>query len=251
MIDILLSAFLLSVVLVGIHSFFGLEIIKRGIIFTDLAVGQMAAFGAAVSLYFFNGEYLYLLSFTFAVAGGILIAITARKSETHEAFIGLLYAFGLSGAYILLSKSPNGIDEFQKLMASDILIITYWDIFKISIIYACIGILLFLLYRRTSGFIKEALFFVLFSITVTSSVRLAGVLVVFALLVSPAYIAIKMNKGILLFKAWLIGIFINFFAIIISYKLDIPTGYAIVAVHTLCAIVISLVKKPLKKNDLL
>ena len=67
MMDILLTPFLLSVVLVGIHSFFGMEILKRGIIFTDLAIGQMAALGAAVSLLFFDGQYLYPTSLLFAL----------------------------------------------------------------------------------------------------------------------------------------------------------------------------------------
>jgi len=62
MTDILLSAFFLSVVLLGIHSFFGLEIIKRGIIFTDLAIGQMAALGAALSILLFEGHYIYPIS---------------------------------------------------------------------------------------------------------------------------------------------------------------------------------------------
>src|SRR5437868_3165937 len=105
MIEILLPAFFLSLVLLGIHSYFGLEIIRRGIIFTDLAVGQMAALGAAVSLLFFEGSYIYPFSLGFSLIGGFLIAFGERKARNLEAFIGLLYAFGLSAVFILLSKS--------------------------------------------------------------------------------------------------------------------------------------------------
>ena len=80
MTDILLSALLLSVVLLGICSFFGLEIIRRGIIFTDLAIGQMAAMGAALSILFLDGEYLNLVSLAMALAGGAIVAIAAAWS---------------------------------------------------------------------------------------------------------------------------------------------------------------------------
>ena len=107
MIDILLSAFLLSVVLLGIHSYYGLHIIERGIIFTDLGIGQMAAFGAAISILAFDGRYMYPVSLTFSLAGAFLIALSTKRTQNHEAFIGLLYAFGMSAAVIALSRAPR------------------------------------------------------------------------------------------------------------------------------------------------
>ena len=236
MIDILISAFLLSLVLLGIHSFYGLEIIKRGIIFTDLAIGQMAALGAAISIFFFHGSFLYPISLSFALLGGIIIAFASKKTETLEAFIGLLYAFGLSAIFIILSKSYHGMEEFQRLMASDILFTPFEEIAKTAIIYAGIGIVLFVLYRKTTGFLKDAVFFVTFAVTVTSSVKLAGVLIVFALLVSPALIAMKIKKGIPLINAWIIGTIINLLSIIVSYNFDLPTGYTLVFCNALCAL---------------
>ena len=143
MVDILLPAFFLSLVLLGIHSYFGIEIIKRGIIFTDLAVGQMAALGAATSLLFFDGLYIYPISLSFALIGGLLIAFASRKTENLEAFIGLLYAFGLSGVFILLSKSPHGAEEFQNLMASDILFTANSEILKVAVIYSLLGVFIY------------------------------------------------------------------------------------------------------------
>ena len=177
MTDILFSAFLLSVVLLGIHSFFGIEIIKRGIIFTDLAIGQMAALGAGISILFFDGQYLYPLSLVFALFGGSLIAFASKRANSHEAFIGLLYAFGLSGVFIVLSKSYHGMETFQKLMASDILFTPLEEILKTAVIYSALGLFLFLVYGKSTGVVRDLIFFVTFAITVTSSVRLAGVLV--------------------------------------------------------------------------
>jgi zinc/manganese transport system permease protein len=248
MADILLSAFVLSVVLLGIHSFFGLEIIRRGIIFTDLAIGQMSAIGAALSILFFDGLFIYPLSLTFALLAGLAIAIASKRTVSHEAFIGLLYAFGISGVFIILSKSAHGMEMFDKLMASDILFTPWPDIIETGIIYTLLGLLLVFVYPRMKGFWKDALFFVSFAATVTSSVRLAGVLIVFSLLVAPAYIALRINKGKLLLTAWIIGTAVNLVSILVSYNLDLPTGYTLVFFHALLALSVSIIF-PVKKKE--
>ncbi len=235
--DILLAALLLSVVLLFIHSYFGLEIIRRGIIFTDLAIGQMSALGAAFSLFFLDGRMMYPVSLAFALATGLLIAFVARRCSHLEAFIGLMYAFGFAGVYILLSKSYHGMEEFQKLMAADILFTPLHDIVQTALIYSGLGVVIWFFQRHTSGALRDILFFVTFAITVTSSVRLAGVLVVFALLVGPAMIALAIGRGRLLFNAWAIGTLINVAAIAFSYFYDFPTGYSIVFCNSLAALI--------------
>jgi len=239
--DILWTAFLLSLVLLGIHSFFGIEIIRRGIIFTDLAIGQMAALGAAASILFLDGEYLDPISLAFALSGGAIVAIAARRTDSHEAFIGLLYAFGFSGVFILLSKSYHGMEMFQKLMASDILFTPVSDLLRAAVAYLVLGGILLLFYNRAQGLIKEALFFVTFAVTVTIAVRLAGVLVVFALLVAPALTALKIKRGIPIVNAWIIGTVVNLLSILLSYNLDFPTGYTLVFSHATLALAIALI----------
>ena len=245
--DILLTAFLLSVILLGIHSFFGIEIIRRGIIFTDLAIGQMAAVGAAVSILFLDGEYLDLISLAFALAAGAIVAVAAQRTDTHEAFIGLLYAFGFSGVFILLSQSYHGMEMFQKLMASDILFTPMSDLLRAAVAYAVLGGILLLFYGRARGLAKEALFFVTFAITVTIAVRLAGVLVVFALLVAPALTALKIRRGIPIVNAWIVGTAVNLLSILLSYNLDFPTGYTLVFSHAVLALAVALLV-PAKKQ---
>ncbi len=238
--DILLSAFFLSIVLLGIHSYFGLEIIRRGIIFTDLAIGQMAAFGAALSILFFHGEYLYPISLLFALLGGYSISLISRREKNPEPFIGLMYAFGIAGVYILLSKSSHGMETFQKLMAADILFTPLREIVKTAVLYTALGSFIFYFHRKTTGFIRDVLFFITFAATVTSSVKLAGVLIVFALLLAPALIATIMGKGIPLITAWIIGTILNIIAIMVSYRFDFPTGYTIVFFHSLAALSVSM-----------
>jgi len=249
MIDVLLYAFLLSVILVGIHSYFGLEIIRRGIIFTDLAIGQMSAVGAAFSIFFLDGEYIYPISLAFALIGGYLIAYAAKKTTNVEAFIGLLYALGVSTVFIVLSKTQHGMEEFQKLMAADILFTPLGDIVQVAIIYSLLGGVILFFHYKTTGFIKDLLFFVTFAVTVTSSVKLAGVLVVFAILVSPSLISISIGKGIHLVNAWIIGTLLNLIAIILSYNFDFPTGYSIVFCNAIVATTVVLVSKKMRKAE--
>ena len=186
--EILAPAFLLSLVLLGIHSYFGLEIIKRGIIFTDLAIGQMAALGTAISILIWETEY-YVVSLFFALLGALLIAYATKKVKYLEAYIGLLYALGVSSVVILLSHSAHGMEKFHELMAADILFTPLNEVHKTAVFYAFLGIGIHFAMKKTTGFLRDVLFFVIFAVTVTSSVKLAGVLVIFSILISPALIA--------------------------------------------------------------
>ncbi len=237
MIEILFPPFLLSVVLLIIHSYFGLQIIKRNIIFTDLSVGQMAAVGAAISLFFFGGKYSYIISLSFALLTASLIAYLTKKENKYiEAFIGLIYALGISVVFIIMSKSPQGLEELNNLLAYDILYVGYNEILKVAILYLFIGLVLFLNHKYNQKNLKDFIFFIIFAITVTSSVKLAGVFVVFSLLIAPTLISIKLFKKNHIFFTVLIGLFINSIAILVSYNFDLPTGYTIVMFQSLSAI---------------
>lgn len=232
--DLFLQSLLLSVVLVGIHAYFGREIVKRGIIFTDIAVAQFSGIGIALSLLFFHGEFTYLLSLIFALFSSLLIAISQRLKEYTEAFIGLLYALGFSLVVLLLSFSPYGLEEFKKITAGDILFVERQEIIKTAIIYTFIGILLYLK-KYLKGFLQEVSFFILFPLTLASSVKLVGVLVVFSLLVSPALVSLLFNRGLLF--SWLLGSLVNLFAISVSFYFDLPTGYSICFFQALVGVI--------------
>jgi zinc/manganese transport system permease protein len=126
-------------------------------------------------------------------------------------------------------------------MASDILFTPFSEIARTAVIYAVLGTILILFYRKSSGLARESLFFVTFAVTVTVAVRLAGVLVVFALLVAPALIALRIKRGIPIINAWIIGTIVNLAAIIISYDFDFPTGYTLVLLHATLALIASLI----------
>jgi zinc/manganese transport system permease protein len=238
MIDILLIPILLVVVLVMLHAYFGLEILKRGIIFTDLAIAQFAALGSSISLGYFHDEYFYLLTLSFALLCAFLIAFASTRKLHLEAFIGILYILGASGIMMVLAHSSEGMEHFKSLLASDILFTPLNDVLQSIIIYAFIAIALYVVYPKLSGFFKELFFFSLLAITVTSSVSLAGVFVVFVLLIAPPFVSISLNVKRPLLVSFMFGWFFSIGAIVISYFYDLPTGYSIVFMGALLTVAI-------------
>ncbi len=240
MIDILLIPLALVVILVIIHAWFGMGILDRGIIFTDLAIAQFAALGSAISLGYFHEEYFYLLTLSFALLSAVIIAIASQRKVHLEAFIGLLYVLGASGIMMVLSHSAEGMEHFKSLLASDILFTPLEDVLKSAGIYALIGLVLWQVYPRLKGFGKELLFFSLLAVTVTSSVHLAGVLVVFVLLIAPALIGRSQQRFKPLHISFVFGWFFSAAAIVLSYFYDLPTGYSIVFLGALLSSIMML-----------
>lgn len=238
MLEILFIPILLVLMLSLIHTYFGMGILKRGIIFTDLAIAQFAALGSAVSLGYFGGAYMYEFTLLSALLSAFLIAYASQTDIRLEAFIGILYVLGASGIMIVLADSAEGMEHFKSLLASDILFTTSDALLHSFFIYLGIAFLLWKLYPRLQGFYKELLFFSLLALTVTSSVSLAGVFVVFVLLIAPALVALTLGKGIYFAVgfSWLFTVS----SIFLSYYLDLPTGYALVFVGALLSAIIVL-----------
>ena len=242
LIALLYPALILAILLVFVHAIFGLEIIKRGVIFTDLAIGQFAAIGVAMSLLFFEGQYTFALTFVFALIGAGLITLASYRVKHIEAFIGMLYALGASSIIVLLSNTTQGTELFNKLQATDILFTTASDLWEPFILYGIVATVFFLFYHKLSGVAKELLFFSLLALTVTSSVQLAGVLVVFVLLIVPAFLSLSQQRFAPLAFSWVVGSCIIILALILSYQLDLPTGYTIVFIASLIGVVSALAR---------
>ena len=226
--ELLWPALVLSIMLVFIHSIFGIEIIKRGVIFTDLAIGQIAASGMALSIAFLDGAYQTTFTLIFAAFGALIITWATKKVQNIEAFIGLLYALGISSIMLILAKSSEGTELFSKLSAADILFTSADDLYSEFFIYTFVSIIMFFVYPRLKNNIKEIVFFLMLALTVTFSVQSAGVLVVFALLIAPSYAAIVQKKIHPFFFAVTFGSLSILSSLFISYNFDLPTGYTII-----------------------
>ncbi len=249
MIDIFIPSVLLVIVLVMIHAWFGKGILERGIIFTDLAIAQFAALGSAISLGYFHSEYIYLFTLGSALLSAFLISIATRRTIHLEAFIGILYVFGASGIMMVLADSAEGMEHFKALLASDILFTPLEDVMYSSAIYMFLGVLIYQVYPRLQGFVKELLFFSMLAVTVTSSVQLAGVLVVFVLLVAPALMASMQKRFNATAFAFIYGWGFSLSAIAVSYFLDLPTGYSIVFIGALTTIIAILILSRAKEAE--
>ena len=251
-VELLWPAFILAIALVFIHSIFGLEIIRRGVIFTDLAIGQIAATGMALSVAFMDGKYQTLLTFSFAFGAAFIITWATKRVERIEAFIGLLYALGISSIMLVLAQSAEGTELFSKLSAADILFTSQEELYRSLLLYSIVALVMFIIYPRLQGIKKEFLFFTMLAVTVTSSVQSAGVLVVFALLIAPSYAGIIQQRFNAFGFATLFGSLSVIAALVGSYNLDLPTGYSIIFVTVLFSllfVVLSSIKSPKVQNE--
>lgn len=237
MLDIFVPPIILLIVLVMIHAWFGRGVLERGIIFTDLAIAQFAALGSALSMSLYHSHYLYVFSLGFALVAAFLISYASHTKMHLEAFIGILYVLGASGVMMVLANSSEGMEHFKALLASDILFTPLEDIVVSSGIYALLALVIWKVYPRVTGFAKELLFFSMLAVTVTSSVQLAGVLVVFTLLVAPALLASMQTRIHPILFAYLFGWLFSLSAIWLSYYFDLPTGYTIVFLGALLTLV--------------
>jgi len=137
---------------------------------------------------------------------------------------------------LILAQSSEGVELFSKLSAADILFTSSDELFKSLILYSVVAFVMFFVYPRLDGIKKEFLFFTMLAITVTSSVQSAGVLVVFALLIAPSYVAFIQKKFNPLFFACIFGSIATLLAVVASYYLDLPTGYTIIFINVFLSI---------------
>lgn len=246
----LAAPFALAVLLVGIHAYLGLHVLKREVIFVDISLSQVAALGATVSLFFVHdGENQLLalsLSLAFCLVTSFALALLRHyeKSVSQEALIGMSYALA-SGALILVAdKLPHGAEHLKEALIGNILFVTWPQVLQTAFIYIAIGIL-HVVFRKqfwlaSSGasrmFWWDFLFYFLFGIVITFSTKHAGVLVVFSILVAPAALATRFFREEQVFSrlilAWVMGTLGLAIAFLLSYTLDLPSGASIVCTLT-------------------
>ena len=249
MIDLLALPFLACLVLTGIHAYLGLHVLARGVIFVDLALAQVAALGLTVALLAGHppaSGAAYGYAFAFAIAGGLLFAVTRvrRAPIPQEAIIGIVYAVSAALTVLVVDRAPQGAERIKQLLVGSILTVTGGDVATLAALYAAVGVAHWLARGpllaislggdQTGGrrvLVWDALFYASFALVVTSSVQLAGVLLVFAYLVVPAAIAVLLVRGVgaRLALGWLVGAVVSAAGLAASYAWDLPTGATVVA----------------------
>ena len=238
-------------VIVAIHSYLGLHVIAREVIFVDLSLAQMAALGSAVAILAGSQPdsttaFLYALGFT--TLGAALFSLT-RTSERgrvpQEAIIGIVYVVASAAALLVADRTPRGGETIKDILVGSLLWVTWPTIARLAAVYAVIGVFHWVLRRRflTISFAPETavaagwrirwwdfLFYLSFGLVITLSVPIAGVLLVFSFLVVPAAIAFQFaeRQGALAVIAWAAGAVASATGLWISFRYDLPTGPVIV-----------------------
>lgn len=255
------APFVACLVLVGIHAYLGLHVLARGIIFVDLALAQMAALGAAVGVLWglelgTRSSYGIALVFTFLGAVVFVKARLRSRQVPQEAFIGVVYAVASAATVLVMDRFPQGTEHVRDLLVGSLLWVTWEKVLLTAMLYAVIGVFHWFARRPFLALSLDSrnlshpslwdfLFYATFGFVVTSSVQIAGVLLVFCFLVVPAIAATlwtKEWKSRLLF-GWVFGTVVSVLGCGVSYLWDLPTGATVVCVFGIALLIFSMVRR--------
>ncbi len=251
--QVMLKPLVACLLLPGILVYYGLHIVRRGIIFVDLALAQVATLGTCLCLLLgheatdLHGSYWSLV---FTLGGALIFTFTRPPHHARvplEALIGIVYVVAAAAGILLLSKSPHGKEELQRTLVGDLLTVGWPQIWRTAALFAVIGVVHWAFRRqfialsfdpehaRSSSLRVRAwdfLFYALFGLVVTSFVRVGGVLLVFSYLIVPAvcanYLTPSLRAGLAI--GWGVATFSSIGGLYASYQFDVPTGAAVVCV---------------------
>ncbi|RAP39013.1 hypothetical protein DID80_01390 [Candidatus Marinamargulisbacteria bacterium SCGC AAA071-K20] len=239
MIELLWVPFLACISLVLIHVYFGAQVLKRGILFIDLALAQWAAFGYLIGHWFeLDSFYVYAVAFSFTVFASLILSVLTQVYKDvnyQEAVIGVLYilATALSVGFI----SMTGMEGFhlKEMLAGHLLFVELPEVFLAVTIYSAVAMLLVLFNRwwqMKQSALGDFIFYLLFGLVVTSSVKMVGLLLVFSFLVIPVLTVVLLTESFKkrVFYGWGIGILSSVIGLIFSLIIDVPPSYSIILV---------------------
>lgn len=263
-IHIMTLPFLTCMILAGIYTYLGLHVIEREVIFVDLALAQIAALGASVALVIgvsIESGCSYWISLGFTIIGATLFALTRFKKQRipQEAIIGITYAVSAAVLILVLSRSGEGDEHIKQALVGNILLIAPKEALHVLIISLAVGAFhyvyrnKFLLISRNPDValrkgvnikLFDFLFYVSLGLVVTSSVRIAGVLLIFTFLIVPAACAMLFSHTIKirLLLGWIVSTLASIAGLAASYYMDLPTGASIVCTFGAMLIAASLIK---------
>jgi len=259
----------ISLVLVAMHGYLGSHVVKRGVIFVDIALAQIAAFGVAMAMLFgaeVGTDNAYFVGLTATFLGAVLLSATRGKNSRipQEAYIGIIYVVFSAAMILVLTSVPHGGEEISHLLVGSILWVTWPVVIKTAILYGILGLVLYFCHKPLLRISEDPegarrdgvrlgrwdfVFYMVLGMVVTSSVQVAGVLLVFTLLVVPSVMAIRLFSSLKGQFLWVVGM--GTVVVIVgsglSYVLDLPTGAAIVCTFGL-ALGVQVIIEALTRN---
>ena len=241
--------------------YLGLHVVRREVIFVDLALAQVATLGTCLALllgYHFNDKVTFWISLGVTFLGAALFSWsrTHRKGGVpQEAIIGITFVVAAAGVILMLSRVAGGKEELEHLLTGDILNVTMGEVAQRAGIFVVLAAF-YAAYHSKFAFISadpdaaiasglkvrlwDFLFYAAFALVVVSFVRVAGVLLTFAYLIVPAVCAVMLAEhwGSRLVVGWVIAALASLLGLFASYRLDLPTGAAIVCACGLLLVIV-------------
>jgi len=263
----LAAPFVASLILTGIHAYLGVHVVERGVIFVDLSLAQIAALGATIALLmpFSGGDphapQVYWVSLLFTFIGAAIFANVRVKNARipQEAFIGICYAVASAAAIVAMSKSTSESEHLKHMLVGNILAVSWGEVGRTAVLYGAVGIFHYVFRRQFLAISRshgnpeatglnyrlwDFMFYASFGFVVTSSVAIAGVLLVFCYLIVPSVAAMLYaeNIGPRLAIGWTMGTIVSALGVWLSLQLDLPTGATIVCTFGLVLILMAAVR---------
>lgn len=253
--DFILLAFVISIIIGVLLSYLGVHVVKRGIVFVDLALGQISSLGVAFADYVGYGKTI--IPIAFALFGALLMSFIHIRDKRLkvEAIIGIIYAVASAATVMLISKSPHGDSDIQEVLFGNILSVDWGQIRLLGMIFLGIALVHFIFRKKffalTESFVSNEssnngssfkltrdlkfwnfLFYITIGLTIVFAVRASGVIPVFSFLIIPAVCGIMLARKNMVIVLVAIGISIvgAFFGLNVSYHFDFPAGSSLVAV---------------------
>jgi zinc/manganese transport system permease protein len=266
-VEFLAAPFVASLILTGIHAYLGVHVVERGVIFVDLSLAQIAALGATIALLLpFSGgdphsSGVYWISLAFTFMGAFIFSMIRVKQARipQEAIIGICYAVASAAAILAMSKATSEAEHLKDMLVGNILAVSWHEVGKTAILYGIVGVFHYVFRKQFLAISRshnnpestglnyrfwDFLFYASFGFVVTSSVAIAGVLLVFCYLIVPSVAAMLYaeNIGPRLAIGWTMGTVVSALGVWLSLQLDLPTGATIVVTFGLVLILMAVVR---------
>jgi zinc/manganese transport system permease protein len=271
-VDFLFVPAIAALVIAGIHTYLGLHVVQRGVIFVDLALAQIAVLGATVALlvpafaHDPHGEAVYWMSLLFTFIGAAIFSFVKGQNANipQEAVIGICYAVASAAVILAMGQTQGQSEHLKDMLVGNINAVSWEEVWKTAAIYAVIGVFHYAYRGRflrismdpnaaaASGIsvrLWDFLFYASFGLVVTRSVAIAGVLLVFSYLVVPSVAAMLFSTrvGPRLAIGWAMAAVVSILGMYFAVILDLPTGATIVCTFGLALIVMAVVRVLLPK----
>jgi zinc/manganese transport system permease protein len=250
LIAILWAPFLMCLVLTGIHAYLGVHVLAREVVFVDIAMAQIAAFGATVAFligYDTETWQSYAYALTATLVGAVVLALTRSRQRrlSQEAVIGVVYAVSSAAAVLVADRAAHGAEQVRGMLVGNLLAVGPLEVARVAGLYSLVGVMhwfcrrpFFLISTDPDAAYADGwrvrlwdfLFYASFGVVVASSVRIAGVLLVFSYLIVPALAGVVLGGSVVsrLLIGWGFGTLVSVLGMAASAALDLPTGATVV-----------------------